>query len=151
MNRFAFESNNTEFNSLYEKMRERFCANGTVAEQLLQRAAEYKKTASKRVTAEHHMTTANSLPKESAREASEKKRNFFSLRSVGSACMLLLVAGTVLFSGAAIGTLRDESIGGATVLEGERARAEDTMILFEDMPSESAQDVQNSHVHAYAL
>ena len=33
MNRFAFESN-IEFNPLFEKMRERFCAEGTVAELL---------------------------------------------------------------------------------------------------------------------
>ncbi len=138
MNRFAFESN-IEFNPLFEKMRERFCAEGTVAEQLAKRAAEYKKSSAKRPTAEQHMKVGNSLPK-NAPAAATKKRKFFTLGNVGSACMLLLVAGTVLFSGAAIGTLRDGSAEGATVLENRGARAEDSMVLFENVASESVQN-----------
>ena len=82
MNYLAFESNNNEFNPLFEKMRERFCQNGTVAEQLSKRAAKYRKQKPKRVTAEHHMTMANSLPKDSScsHTATAKKRSFFSLR-----------------------------------------------------------------------
>ncbi len=138
MNYFAFESNNAEFNPLFEKMRERFCANGTVAEQLVKRASEHKKTKSKRVTAEHHMTTANSLPKaEVAQGKSEKRRSFFSLRSVSSACMLLLVAGTVLFSGAAIGTFRAEAQKGMHILESEYTQGEDTLTLFEELSWEN--------------
>lgn len=136
MNYLAFESN-AEFNPLFEKMRERFCANGTIAEQLAKRASEHKKTKSKRVTAEHHMTTANSLPKTDASQAkAEKRRNFFSLRSISSACMLLLVAGTVLFSGAAIGSLRAEKGNGIRVLKNESSLSEDTLTLFEDVPAE---------------
>lgn len=138
MNYLAFESNDTEFNPLFEKMRERFCQNGTVAEQLSARAAKYKKQKPKRVTAEHHMTMANSLPKESSRaQAGTKKRSFFSLKSINSACMLLLIAGTVLFSGAAIGTIRGTT-DNVTLLEKESAKPEDNMIVFDAMPWQDA-------------
>ena len=119
-------------------MRERFCANGTVAEQLAKRAAEYKKTKSKRTSPEEHLKKANSLPRTSA-SAVAQKRKFFGLNNVGSACMLLLVAGTVLFSGAAIGSLREESIASNASLLGKEAKAEDTMVLFEDSTYENAQ------------
>lgn len=151
MNRFAFESNNAEFNPLFEKMRERFCAGGTIADQLSKRAAEYKKTKSKRVTAEHHMTTANFLPKNASSTANGKKRSFFSLQSVGSACLLLLVAGTLLFSGAAIGTLRTDGVGNAAVLESKTALSEDTMILFDRLPSQNAQGILPAQMDTFSL
>ena len=149
MNRFAFESN-TEFNPLFEKMRERFCAEGTVAEQLAKRAAEYTKSKSKHPSLEQHMKVANSLPK-AAPATVCKKRKFFSLGNVGSACMLLLIAGTVLFSGAAIGTLRGENAHGATVLAGRNAKAEDSMVLFEDVTRESAQNDFELPEHSFLL
>ncbi len=129
----SFQVNNIEFNPLYEKMRERFCKNGTIAEQLLARAAEYKKTAPKRVSHEEHMKTANSLPKAAAKKS---KRGFFSLHKASSACMLLLIAGTVLFSGAAIGTIRNEQKEIA-VLKNTAASGEDNMVLFDAIPWES--------------
>ena len=147
MNRFAFESN-IEFNPLFAKMRERFCAEGTVAEQLAKRAAEYTK--SKRPSPEQHMKVANSRPKTSASSLT-KKRKFFSLGNVGSACMLLLVAGTVLFSGAAIGTLRGEGAEGAAVLANRSAKAEDSMVLFEDVTHESAQNDFELKDHSFLL
>ncbi len=150
MNRFAFESN-TEFNPLFEKMRERFCAEGTVAEQLAKRAAEYTKSKSKHPSLEQHMKVANSLPKTVAVATVGKKRKFFSLGNVGSACMLLLVAGTVLFSGAAIGALRGENAESSAVLAGRNAKAEDYMVLFEDVTHESAQNDFGIEEHSFLL
>ena len=132
MNHYGFESNNNEFNPLFEKMRERFCQNGTVAEQLAERAAKYNKRKPKRVTAEQHMTVANFLPKASA--ANTKKRSFFSLKNINSACLLLLIAGTVLFSGATLGTLREEKSVRPTLLSEPSAKSEETMVLSDTMP-----------------
>ena len=141
MNRFAFESNNTEFNPLFEKMRERFCSEGTVAEQLAKRASEYKKT-KKRIAPEHHLTTANSLPRVAA-ETKAKKRSFFGIKNVGSACVRLLAASTVLFSGAAIGSLRADEPVSTAVLSTQAAEAEETMVLFENAPTESLESELN--------
>lgn len=150
MNRFAFESN-TEFNPLFEKMRQRFCAEGTVAEQLAKRAAEYTRSKSKHPSLEQHMKVANSLPKTTTATTVSKKRKFFSLGNVGSACMLLLIAGTVLFSGAAIGTLRGENAEGNAVLASRNATAEDSMVLFEDVTHESAQNDFELQDHSFLL
>lgn len=134
MNYYGFESNN-EFNPLFEKMRERFCQNGTIADQLTARAAKYHKEKPKRVTAEQHMTVANFLPHISKGTAI-KKRSFFSLKNINSACLLLLIAGTVLFSGAALGTLRTDNSVKPSLLMDTSEKGEENMMLFDSMPWE---------------
>ena len=98
-----FLSNNEAFNPLYAKMKERFSSNGTVAEQMAAQAKVYMKK-SHRPSSEYHMTHANSLPKPTAKKKRVSLcRSIFNLRRVGVACMSLLVAGTVAFSGFALG------------------------------------------------
>ncbi len=129
----AYQANHMEFNPLYEKMKSRFCQNGTVAEQLLSRARSSEKSKVARPSAEYNMTHANSLPK--AKKKIEK-RSFFTLKSINTACMLLLIAGTVLFSGAAVGSLHaDSKESGLHLYE---TKIEDSMILNDAMPWENA-------------
>ncbi len=125
----SYQANNIEFNPLYERMKERFCKNGTVAQQLLKRAGKKQKFC-------HHasadiMTRANSLPRG---KASESKRSFFSLQNITTACMLLLISGTVLFSGAALGNFRSEQTAAHLLSEPE---LQDSMILSEATPWEN--------------
>ena len=133
MNHYGFEANNNEFNPLFEKMRERFCQNGTVAEQLAARAAKYNKHKPKRVTAEQHMTVANFLPKAPVTSGA-KKRSFFSLKNINSACLLLLIAGTVLFSGATLGSLRTESGIKNSFVSKPGVSQEENLIFSEEQP-----------------
>ncbi len=130
----AYQANNMEFNPLYEKMKSRFCKNGTVAEQLLSRARASKRSKPTRPSAEYNMTHANSLPK--AKQKTDK-RSFFTLKSINTACMLLLIAGTVLFSGAAVGSFHAENKK-ENALRLYETKIEDSMILNDAMPWENA-------------
>lgn len=122
-----------EINPLYEKMRSRFCQNGTVAEQLLARTKGAKKKKFYHHDSADIMMHANSLPREKAPEC---KRSFFSLRNVNAACMLLLIAGTVLFSGAALGASRSDMGDFPSLLSDSRFK--DNMILSDAMPWDEA-------------
>ncbi len=131
MRTVSYQANNTEFNPLYEKMKKRFCKNGTVAEQLLARAGAGKKKFYHHASGDI-MTHANSLPRE---KATECKRSFFNLRNINAACMILLIAGTVLFSGAALGSFRSEKQEVPRLLS--EPAMQDSMILNEAMPWEN--------------
>ena len=133
MRTIAYKSNNMEFNPLYEKMKSRFCAEGTIADQLRSRASDSKKSKAQRRSAEYDMTHANSLPRALAKTA---KKSFFTLRNVNTACILLLVAATILFSGVAIGSFREESRTADLSLY--ETTIEDSMILNDAMPWQSA-------------
>lgn len=107
-NNLTYQTNNVEFNPLFEKMQTRFCQGGTIAEKLAKRANEYSKNQPKRVSKEFYMTYANSLPKKAVSKNAKKGvgKKLLSLRHVSHACIAMLVVGTVLVSGTAIGNLR---------------------------------------------
>jgi hypothetical protein len=151
-NYLTFQTNNSEFNPLFEKMKDRFCRNGTIAEQLKQRANEYKKSKPRRVSAEFHMTHANSLPKNTVKKNRKAghKRGFFTLTNINSACMLLLVAGTVLFSGAAIGTFKGEVNTSAVFLK-QNGVNEEGLILTDAIPSEATDSISFYEELAFSL
>ena len=107
-NNIPFHRNNMEYNPLFAKMQDRFCAGGTIAEKMQKKAEEYMRSTPSQTCGEYHMTHANSLPK---RSTDKKKRRFsfgkslFSMRNITTACMALLIGGTILFSGASVGNL----------------------------------------------
>lgn len=133
MRTIAYQSNNMEFNPLYEKMKNRFCAEGTIADQLRSRAGAAKKQKPQRHPMECDMAQANSLPKAKRTSA---KRSFFTLRNINTACMLLLIAATILFSGVAIGSFHETRH--AIDLSLYETTIEDSMILNDAMPWQSA-------------
>ena len=100
-NSVPYLENNESFNPLFAKMRERFCAEGTLAERMAVEAGICKKR-SKRVSAsEYRMTHGNSLPQRAhAKSMSGFKKAFFSLKSFGAASMSVLVLGVLFLSGA---------------------------------------------------
>ena len=142
MNHLPYQANNAEFNPLFVKMQARFSVgNKTIAEAMLERAAKYEATARQTVPAEVHMTKANFLPKKGADSG---KRRFFSLGTLVSFCLIALLLGTLLFSGALInkmaiiGTaneekplLYSESVADVTesmILPEEEAEANSTLL-----------------------
>ena len=97
-NQVPFQANNAEFNSLYVKMLARFsCGDKTIGEAMLERAEKYEATARRTVPAEVHMKKANSLPK---KQKEKSGKRLFSLGSLVAVSMVLLIVGTLLFSGA---------------------------------------------------
>ena len=88
-----FKANET-YNPLYAKMQERFCSNGTIAEQMAREAGLIKKRSKK-----------NALSRKAAFNAnrSETKRSaIFNLKNMGIASMCVLFLSVLFFSGASI-------------------------------------------------
>lgn len=125
----AYQANNMEFNPLYEKMKERFCQNGTIAEQIVMRSKATRRKKNSRPSTDYSVTDANSLPK--AKETVAPRR-FFTLRNINTACMLLLIAGTILFSGAAVGSIYEKNTAEAYTFTD--SAVEERMILNEAIP-----------------
>ena len=100
-NSVPYLQNNETFNPLFAKMRERFCADGTLAERMAVEAGLCKKRSKKHSSSEYHMTHGNSLPRhEGAKRASSFRKTLFSLKSFGSVSMSVLIMGILFFSGA---------------------------------------------------
>ena len=99
----AFHTNNAECNPLFQKMQAVFCTEGTIADQMREKAAIYDRHARNASAAESHMHRANNLPKTAARV---KNGRSFSLRSVTTACAAVLLLGTLACSGLALGSMR---------------------------------------------
>lgn len=91
--------NNESFNPLFAKMRERFCAEGTIAERMAIEAGLCKKRSKKISANEYHMTHGNSLPKPSHTKSFGWKKSFFSLKSLGAVSMSVLIMGVLFLSG----------------------------------------------------
>ena len=112
---------NASFNPLFAKMRERFCAEGTIAERMAAEAGLCKKRTRRTVATEYHMTHGNSLPK---RHHAAKKggiRSFFSLKHLGVLSVSMLIVGTLFFSGATFESIQRsfvQSAGTDTVTSG---------------------------------
>lgn len=108
MQPIPFHQNNIEYNPLFLKMQKRFCAGGTIAEKMEKKASEYRKENPSQTYGEYHMTHANSLParvEKKQKKAFSPKKSIFSLHHISTACMVLLIGGTLLFSGATAGSL----------------------------------------------
>ena len=91
----SYTKSNETCNPLFEKMRERFCADGTLAERMAIEAGLCKKRSKK------------SLAGVLCAEESEKKarislKSFFSLKALGTVSMSVLIAGILFFSGASL-------------------------------------------------
>ncbi|MBQ8907954.1 MAG: hypothetical protein IJY71_05155 [Clostridia bacterium] len=145
-NQVPFQANNAEFNSLYVKMLARFsCGDKTIGEAMLERAEKYEATARRTVPAEVHMKKANSLPKK-AKEKNGKR--LFSLGSLVAFCMVLLVVGTLLFSGAffnqmAVGFVADA----APVMEDAGLDSTDILTVpVEELPAVDALCLKSTHL-----
>ncbi|MBO7170565.1 MAG: hypothetical protein J6W28_05240 [Clostridia bacterium] len=109
-----------EYNPLFAKMQARFCVGGTIAEKLEKKAADYRKESPVKCFSEYHLAQT-SCPTE---RSEKKKKPFsfkFSLRHVSTACMVLLIAGTFLFSGATLGHMLTDEAQGVDVFVSESA------------------------------
>ena len=78
---------NESYNPLFNKMKERFCADGTLAEKMAIEAGICKKRSKK-----------SSIPVK--KEMRRPTRSFFSLKSIGAVSMSLLITGVLFLSGA---------------------------------------------------
>jgi hypothetical protein len=78
---------NESYNPLFNKMKERFCADGTLAEKMAIEAGICKKRSKK-----------SSIP--AKKEMRRPTRAFFSLKSIGAVSMSLLITGVLFLSGA---------------------------------------------------
>jgi hypothetical protein len=100
-----FQSN-VSYNPLFAKMRERFCADGTIAEKMAAEAGLCKKHSRRTGANEYHMTHGNSLPKRHHVAKKSTLGSFFSLKRLGILSVSMLIAGTVFFSGATFEGIR---------------------------------------------
>lgn len=100
-NPVPYLQNNEAFNPLYAKMRERFCADGTLAERMAVEAGLCKKRSKRLPSSEYHMTHGNSLPRhEQSKKFAGFRKTLFSLKSFGAVSMSVLILGVLFFSGA---------------------------------------------------
>ncbi len=125
-NSVPYLQNNESFNPLFAKMKERFCAEGTIAERMAIEAGICKKRSRRVSASEYHMTHGNSLPKrESFGKKSGFKKAFFSLKSFGAVSMSVLILGILFLSGASFeGVQRN-------MLASEASQGTDAYILSE--------------------
>lgn len=109
-----------EYNPLFAKMQARFCVGGTIAEKMEKQAAAYRKD-KKAKTFSDYLARTDSITE--CKEKRQKKTLSFkpSLRAVSTACMALLIGGTLLFSGATLGSMLAEEDGGVNVFVSESA------------------------------
>ncbi len=87
-NSVPYLQSNESFNPLFTKMKERFCADGTIAEKMAIEAGICKKR-SKRDFSRAKRTESHYM-----------KKAFFSLKSLGAVSMSLLITGVLFLSGA---------------------------------------------------
>ena len=92
--------NNESFNPLFAKMRERFCSGGTIAERMAVEAGICKKRSSKATKTASKSALHTSVIKAVDEKKHFAKRTFFSLKSLGTVSMTLLITGILFFSGA---------------------------------------------------
>ncbi len=115
----AAQQTNAKYNPLYLKMKKRFCVGGTIAEKMEKKANDYMKASPVLTFSEYHMTHANSLPARAEKSRTRTfsgKKSVFSLRRISTACMVLLVGGTLLFSGATVSSFFATDKGDAAEL-----------------------------------
>lgn len=103
MNATPHFENNEFFNPLFAKMKERFCADGTIAEKMAIEAGLVKKRRKKGV-AKKSADTRSSL---GSMHLSDLKESVFNWKNVGIASMSALLLGVVLFSGASFGKIHE--------------------------------------------
>ena len=109
-----------EYNPLFAKMQARFCVGGTLAEKMEKQAAAYRKDQKTQTFSDYLAridTTAECKEKRQRKHFSLK----LSLRSASTACMALLIGGTLLFSGATLGSMLADEDGGVNVFVSEIA------------------------------
>jgi hypothetical protein len=135
-NTIPFHQNNLEYNPLFAKMQERFCAGGTIAERMEKKAAEYMRNNPMQTCGEYHMTHANSLPKRCTEKKKKRfsfKKNLFSMRHISTLCMALLIGGTLAFSGASLSGVVSSLHAGDDLKLSQEA-TEKNLILDQDAP-----------------
>ena len=127
-NQVPFQANNAEFNSLYVKMLARFsCGDKTIGEAMLERAEKYEATARRTLPSEVHMKKANSLPK---KQKEKTGKRLFSLGSLVAVSMVLLIVGTLLFSGAFFNRIADGFVSGAAPITEESTALEEDILTL---------------------
>jgi len=92
-----FNANET-FNPLFAKMQERFCANGTIAEQMAAEAGLLKKRTKKAGASRRSVAEK--------KQAGTAKKVIFNLKNCGIASMCVLFLSVLFFSGASIGGIQ---------------------------------------------
>ena len=92
-----FQTNET-VNPLFAKMQERFCANGTIAEQMAIEAGLMKKRSRKM-----SVSRRNAATKECA---ANRRKAIFNLKNCGIVSMCVLFLSVLFFSGASIDGLQ---------------------------------------------
>ena len=91
--------NNESFNPLFAKMKERFCSGGTIAERMAVEAGICKKRS---VFTAKNTRRGEIIETMKTKKASPAKKAFFSLKSLGTVSMTLLITGILFFSGASL-------------------------------------------------
>ena len=109
---------NESYNPLFTKMKERFCADGTIAERMAIEAGICKKRSKKSFS--HLSETA------STRKERQFKKMFFSLKGIGAVSMSLLITGVLLLSGASF-----EGVQAGFMASTESAPSVETYIITE--------------------
>jgi hypothetical protein len=127
-----------EYNPLFAKMQARFCVGGTIAEKMEKQAAVYRKDTKVKTFSDYHAACLD--PRTECKEKKERKSFSFklTLRPISTACMALLIGGTLLFSGATLGSMLSEDEGGVDVFVSEKASQ--VSILDEGTPTEDVPD-----------
>ena len=95
-----YKQDNEIYNPLFAKMRERFCADGTLAEKMAIEAGLCKKHSKRSIA---RILNVNAFEKDP--RFSGKK--FFSLKTLGTVSMSLLISGILFFSGASTEGVHD--------------------------------------------
>ncbi len=135
MNRSVpYLQNNESFNPLFAKMKERFCADGTIAEKMAVEAGLCKKGYGKKSASECHMTRGNFLPHiKRTKKASCLKKAVFNLKNLGAASMTVLLVSILFLSGASVEGIQESLTATKSIRE---STASEVNILSETPDTE---------------
>ena len=127
---------NTAFNPLYAKMRERFCSEGTLAERMAAEAGLCKKQTKKSHTEDRGAAPICTLPRCSTKKKlSAFRRSLFNLKNLGAISMTALVMGVLFLSGSSFDGIQKSFTSHLALEEGaakvaEAAPADEALVLY---------------------
>lgn len=124
---------NTAFNPLYAKMRERFCSDGTLAEKMAAEAGLCKKHTKKSVADNYTVRSARALPhSETKKKLAALRRSIFNLKNFGAISMTVLVMGILFLSGTSFDGIQ-KSFTSQMALEDDAAKIAEAAPAFEEL------------------
>lgn len=124
---------NTAFNPLYAKMRERFCSDGTLAEKMAAEAGLCKKHTKRSIADDYRMRSARALPySKTKKKLAALRRSIFNLKNFGAISMTVLVMGILFLSGTSFDGIQ-KSFTSHMTLEDDAAKIAETASVFDDL------------------